>query len=103
MEYISTRNTKKTFSFKDVFLKGLAPDGGLFVPSKVPKYNNLKLQELKNLNYSQLTTKIIIDFCGNEFSENEVIDLVNSSYKNFIRTFYYFLNFFFVKFIAAKF
>ena len=34
MEYISTRNTKKTFSFKDVFLKGLAPDGGLFVPKK---------------------------------------------------------------------
>jgi len=35
MEYISTRNTQKIFSFKDVFLKGLAPDGGLFVPKKI--------------------------------------------------------------------
>ena len=37
MEYISTRNIKKTFMFKDVFLKGLAPDGGLFVPKNFPK------------------------------------------------------------------
>ena len=35
MEYISTRNTKNTFSFKDVFLKGVAPDGGLFIPVKI--------------------------------------------------------------------
>ena len=38
MEYISTRNTNKIFSFKDVFLRGLAPDGGLFVPKKIPIY-----------------------------------------------------------------
>ena len=30
MEYISTRNNTNTFTFKDVFLKGLADDGGLF-------------------------------------------------------------------------
>ena len=32
MNYVSTRNKSKTFKFKDVFLKGLADDGGLFVP-----------------------------------------------------------------------
>ena len=32
MEYISTRNNSKNFTFKDVFFKGLADDGGLFVP-----------------------------------------------------------------------
>ena len=39
MEYISTRNTENTFSFKDVFLKGLAPDGGLFVPKEIPIFS----------------------------------------------------------------
>ena len=43
MEYISTRNIKKTFSFKDVFLKGLAPDGGLFIPKKIPKITSEEL------------------------------------------------------------
>ena len=47
MEYISTRNTQKTFSFKDVFLKGLAPDGGLFVPKKIPLYTSQELEKLR--------------------------------------------------------
>ena len=36
MKYISTRNNKLEFEFQDVFIKGLADDGGLYVPkSKV--------------------------------------------------------------------
>ena len=35
MEYISTRNSQKIFSFKDVFLNGLASDGGLYIPKKI--------------------------------------------------------------------
>ena len=50
MEYISTRNAKNTFSFKDVFLKGLAPDGGLFVPKEIPKYSFEELTKLRNIN-----------------------------------------------------
>ena len=83
MEYISTRNTQKIFSFKDVFLKGLAPDGGLFVPKKIPLYNSQELEKLRNLSYNELTTKIILKFCSDEFNEMEIKDLVNASYKNF--------------------
>ena len=83
MEYISTRNTQKTFSFKDVFLKGLAPDGGLFVPKKIPLYTSQELERLRNLSYNDLATKIILKFCSDEFNETEVKDLVDSSYKNF--------------------
>jgi len=83
MEYISTRNTQKTFSFKDIFLKGLAPDGGLFVPKKIPLYTSQELEKLRNLSYNELATKIILKFCSNEFNETEIKDLVNDSYKNF--------------------
>jgi len=83
MEYISTRNTKKTFSFKDVFLKGLAPDGGLFIPNIIPFYTLKELEKLRNLSYKEIATKIIFKFCNNEFSEQEIKDLVNDSYKNF--------------------
>ena len=54
MEYISTRNTKDTFSFKDVFLNGLAPEGGLYVPKSNPKYSLKDLDKLKNLSYFDL-------------------------------------------------
>ena len=83
MEYISTRNTQKTFSFKDVFLKGLAPDGGLFVPKKFFSFNTQELESLRKLSYNELATKIISKFCVNEFNETEVKDLVKNSYKSF--------------------
>ena len=83
MEYISTRNTQKTFSFKDVFLKGLAPDGGLFVPKKIPLYSSQELEKFRDLSYRDLAEKIILKFCGDEFSGTEIKNLVNNSYKNF--------------------
>ena len=54
MRYVSTRNTSKTYEFKDVFIKGLADDGGLFIPSSLPNYSEKEIQELKSLNYSCL-------------------------------------------------
>ena len=83
MEYISTRNTDTTFSFKDVFLKGLAPDGGLFVPKKFPVYSLQELEKFKNLSYKEIAEKILLKFCSDEFDENEIKDLVDKSYKNF--------------------
>ena len=35
--YKSTRNAEKTVNASEAILKGLAEDGGLFVPESVPK------------------------------------------------------------------
>jgi len=83
MEYISTRNKEKTFSFKEVFLKSLAPDGGLFVPKKIPIIDSQELLNFKNLSYNQLAAKIIFKFCSDEFKEKEIQEIVNNSYKKF--------------------
>ena len=83
MEYISTRNKDKNFSFKDVFLKGLASDGGLFVPKKFPIFSSEELKKLKDMSYNELAVKIILKFCGGEFSEKEIKEIVENSYKNF--------------------
>jgi len=83
MEYISTRNEKEKFSFRDVFLRGLAPDGGLFIPKEIPTYSIQELKNLKNLSYNDLAVNIISKFCKDEFQETEVKELVSNSYKNF--------------------
>ena len=83
MEYISTRNTEKTFLFKDVFLKGLAPDGGLFVPKKIPSFELEELKKFKDLSYSALAAKIIFKYCSDEFNEKELKNLIENSYKDF--------------------
>ena len=69
MKYISTRNTEKSFLFKDVFLKGLSPDGGLFVPKNISPFTLEELAKFKNVSYNELATKIILKFCSDEFDE----------------------------------
>ena len=44
MKYTSTRNTSKEFNFSEVFIKGLADDGGLFIPKTFSKLSNEELQ-----------------------------------------------------------
>ena len=83
MEYISTRNKEKNFSFRDIFLSGLAPDGGLFVPKNFPSINLEELKKFKNLTYRELATEIILKFCNDEFNRNEIKNIVEKSYKNF--------------------
>ncbi len=83
MDYISTRNQKKIFSFKDVFLKSLAPDGGLFIPKRIPMYTSSEIENLRNFSYTELSEEIIYKFCDKEFNKNEINNLVNNSFKSF--------------------
>ena len=57
MNYFSTRDKSLKFSFKDIFLRGLAPGGGLFLPSKLKKYSKEDLNHLSQLNYNELATE----------------------------------------------
>ena len=83
MNYISTRNNLKNFTFKDVFLKGLADDGGLFVPKLIKQFKKEELDNLKNLSYNDLAAEIIYPFIGDFMSKNELISIISKSYSNF--------------------
>ena len=83
MNYISTRNHQKSFAFKDVFLKGLADDGGLFVPQLIKPFKKEELDNLKNLSYNDLATEIIYPFIGDFMSKDDLITLISKSYLNF--------------------
>ena len=83
MKYISTRIKEKEYSFGEVFLKGLADDGGLYVPKSIKKYNSAELSKLKNLNYNELSTEIISQFSGDFISREELSSLIKKSYSTF--------------------
>jgi len=83
MNYISTRNNQKNFTFKEVFLKGLADDGGLFVPKLVKQYKKEELDNLKNLSYNDLAAEIIYPFIGDFMSKDDLISMISKSYSNF--------------------
>ena len=83
MEYISTRNKNLKYNFKDIFLRGLAPDGGLFIPKEIKKYSESGLKKLSFLNYEDLATEIIFNFCSSSLEKNKLKNLIKRSYKNF--------------------
>ncbi len=83
MKYISTRSKEKEYSFGEVFLKGLADDGGLYVPKSLKKYSSAELSKLKNLNYNELSTEIINQFSGDFISREELSSLIKKSYSTF--------------------
>jgi len=83
MNYFSTRDKSLKFSFKDIFLRGLAPGGGLFLPHEIKKYNQEELNNLSQLNYNELATEIIFNFCSGEIKKEELNSLIQKSYSSF--------------------
>ena len=83
MKYTSTREKSKKFEFKDVFIKGLADDGGLFIPETLHKYSESEINDFKKLSYSDLAKEIIHPFIGNFTSENELGKIIEKSYSVF--------------------
>ncbi len=83
MRYVSTRDNSKEYSFEDVFVKGLADDGGLYVPTSLKKFTSEELSELKNLNYNDLSTEIINQFSSDFISKDDLSSLIKKSYSTF--------------------
>ena len=83
MKYVSTRDNSKEYSFEQIFIKGLADDGGLFVPKKVKKYSAEELKALSELSYQNLAKEIIYPFIGDFMTVNELSDIVDKSYSVF--------------------
>ena len=83
MNYFSTRDKSLEFSFKDIFLRGLAPDGGLFLPSEIKKYSQSEIKDLSKLSYVELATEIIFNFCKKDIERNQLKALIEKAYGNF--------------------
>ena len=83
MKYISTRNKSLNFDFRSIFLRGLAPDGGLFLPNEIQKFSKNELKELSTLNYIDLGVEIISKFCTPALDKKRIKLLLEKAYANF--------------------
>ena len=83
MNYISTRNSSNSFNFKDVFIKGLADDGGLYIPKSLHKYSQKDLNSFEDLQYTDLAKKIIYPFMSDFVNENDLSHIIDKSYSVF--------------------
>jgi threonine synthase len=59
MKYLSTRGDQTLRGFSDILLEGLAPDGGLYLPTHYPKVDAATLARWRGLSYAELAFEIL--------------------------------------------
>ncbi len=76
--YKSTRNAEKTVTASQAILKGLAEDGGLFVPEFIPKLD-VSMEELKSMTYQETAYAVMKQFLT-DFTEEELKNCIRNAY-----------------------
>ena len=80
LQYKSTRNSNVTVTASEAILKGLADDGGLFVPVEIPKLS-IPFFELKEMNYQETAYAVMSRFLT-DFTEEELKSCIGKAYDN---------------------
>ncbi|XP_036206453.1 threonine synthase-like 2 isoform X4 [Myotis myotis] len=66
MWYVSTRGMAPRVDFEGALFSGYAPDGGLFMPEKLPQLNRETLRQWSALSYPSLVVELCALFIGPE-------------------------------------
>lgn len=77
--YKSTRGNNKKYSFSEVLLKGIADDGGLFIPEKIPKLTLNQLTQLSDITY-QKRAVFVLKLFKTGFPKSVISNIVNQAY-----------------------
>ncbi len=81
MKYISTRGRMEPVEFQDAVMTGLAPDGGLLLPERLPDLSD-KLESWASLSYTDLAYEVMRLF-ATDIPEDDLRDLIVRSYAAF--------------------
>ena len=76
--YRSTRSEGKTVTASQAILKGLAEDGGLFVPTSIPTLDK-SFDEIAGLNYQETAYEVMKKFFT-DFTEEELKNCITKAY-----------------------
>ena len=69
LTYIGTRDRSIKATASEAILRGICPDGGLYIPEEIPKMEK-SLEELGKLNYQELAYEVLSKFL--DFTEEEL-------------------------------
>lgn len=79
MKYVSTRGKAEAVEAAQAVLQGIAGDGGLFVPTEIPKADAEFVQSLTELSYADRSKKILGLFLT-DYTDEEIARCVESAY-----------------------
>ncbi|KAK0568592.1 threonine synthase [Tilletia horrida] len=88
MKYLSTRGGDERLSFEEAVLRGLAPNGGLYIPEQIPSLPPNWAAEWANLSFPELSYKIVSQFIPSDPGQGgipteDLKALIDRSYSTF--------------------
>ena len=83
MKYLSTRGRAPELGFEDALMSGLAPDGGLYLPTRWPVLAPDDLVALSGLSYAKAAGRIIAPFIGDEIDADALDTMLRDAYRDF--------------------
>ena len=82
MRFYSTREKNpaaRLFSLKEAAIMGLAPDGGLFMPERIPQVDMKKIEELSSRSFPEMAAYLASLFFD-EFSESQLLEVCRAAF-----------------------
>lgn len=80
MYFYSTNKKAARVSFRDALLKGLAEDGGLYMPETIPAVDLSEIVAMKDLSYADTAFRIAWKYLAEEIDKTDLQRLVTEAY-----------------------
>lgn len=80
LSYYSTNLKAPGVSFREALLKGLAPDGGLYMPSELPKMDEEELNALSGKAYHEIAFAVLRHYLATEIPLEDLRTMTKDAY-----------------------
>lgn len=83
MRHVSTRGAAPPASFAEVLLAGTAPDGGLYLPERLPAWCAADFAALSGLDYAETAARVLAPFTAGTFDLDDLRAMAREAYAGF--------------------
>ncbi len=79
MRYRSTSGKAPLISLRGAVLRGLAPDGGLYMPAEIARHSPEELEEFRRLPFTEVCYRVVRPFAGTEVADEILWQIVSEA------------------------
>lgn len=79
MKFYSTNKNSSPVTFEEALMKGLAPDGGLYMPEFIPQIEKHFFEQLSSKTFQEIAFEIAQKFIETEIDKKNLMEIINES------------------------
>ena len=80
IRFFSTNHKSPEVSFGEALLKGLAPDGGLYMPQSIPAFTTEEIDAFTKMEYHEIAFHVFRKFFEGEINDNDLAAMTKRAY-----------------------